>query len=185
MPVSLPTSSCQILSNKTNLTQEEINQKHKKFLSKNPSGFLTKQEFLDTFKQASWKTMEIAGDIFGMFDEDGSNTMDFMEYMMASDAVGLSSPREKLNWIFNVFDKDGGGVIDHKEMRDVVLGLFTMVGIRIHEDILVDRLEEMLDAIDVDGDGEIEKEEFIQNAMNCHFICDIVNGDVVNGISQL
>ena len=120
-----------------------------------------------------------------MFDEDGSNTMDFMEYMMASDAVGLASPREKLNWIFNVFDKDGGGVIDHKEMRDVLLGLFTMVGIRIHEDILVDRLEEMLDAIDIDGDGEIEKEEFIKNAMNCHFICDIVNGDVVNGISQL
>ena len=118
MPVSLPTSSCQILSNKTNLTQEEINQKHKKFLSKNPSGFLTKQEFLDTFKQASWKTMEIAGDIFGMFDEDGSNTMDLMEYIMASDAVGLASTREKLNWIFNVFDKDGGGVIDHKEMRD-------------------------------------------------------------------
>ena len=55
----------------------------------------------------------------------------------------------------------------------------------MHEDILVDRLEEMLDAIDIDGDGEIEKEEFIKNAMNCHFICDIVNGDVVNGISQL
>ena len=79
-----------------------------------------------------------------------------------------------------MFDKDGGGgVIDHEERRDVVLGLFTMVEIRIHEDILVDRLEEMLDAIHIDGDGEIEKEEFIKNAMNCHFICDIVNGDVV------
>ena len=68
---------------------------------------------MDTFKQASWKTKEIAGDIFAMFDEDGNNTMDFMEYTMASDAVGLASPREKLNWIFNVFDMDGGGVIDH------------------------------------------------------------------------
>ena len=43
----------------------------------------------------------------------------------------------------------------------------------------------MLEAIDADGDGEIEKEEFIQNAMNCHFIHDIVKGDVINGISQL
>ena len=185
MSVSLSPSNFQILSHKTNLSKEEINQKHKIFLSKYPSGFLTKQEFLDTFEQASWKTKEIASDIFSMFDEDGSKTMDFMEYILASDAVGLDSPREKLNWIFNVFDKDGGGVIDHKEMRDVVLGLFTMAGIRIHEDILVDRLEEMLDAIDIDGDGEIEKEEFIKNAMKCEFICDIVNGDVVNGISQL
>ena len=182
---SLSSSSCLTLSNKTNLTCEEIYKEHKQFLSKHPSGFLTKHEFLDTFKQASWKKKEIAGDIFAMFDEDGSNTMDFMEYMLASDAVKLSSPREKLNWIFNVFDKDGGGIIDHKEMREVVLGLFTMAGIRIHKDILVDRLQEMLEDIDVDGDGEIEKEEFIKNAMNCDFICDIVNGDVVNGISQL
>ena len=43
----------------------------------------------------------------------------------------------------------------------------------------------MIEAIDADGDGEIEKEEFIQNAMNCHFIYEIVNGDVINGISQL
>ena len=150
MSIFLFTSSYQILSHKTNLTQDEIKQKHKEFLSAHPSGFLTKQEFLDTFKQGSWKTKEIAGDVFGMFDEDGSNTMDFMEYMMASDAVGLASPREKLNWIFNVFDKDGGGVIDHKEVRDVMLGLFTMAGIRIHKDILVDRLGEMLDAIDID-----------------------------------
>ena len=182
---SLSTSSCLILSHKTNLTTEEIQQRHKEFLSKHPSGFLTKQQFLDTFQKASWKTKDIAGDIFTMFDADSSNTMDFKEYVLASDAVGLASPREKLNWIFNVFDKDGGGIIDHKEMRDVVLGLFTMAGIRIHEDILVDRLDEMLEDIDIDGDGEIEKEEFIKNAMNCHFISDIVHGDVVNGISQL
>ena len=128
---------------------------------------------------------EIASDIFTMFDEDESNTMDFSEFVIAEAAVTLASPREKLNWIFSVFDKDGGGVIDHREMRDVVLGLFTMAGIRIHEEILVERLKEMLEAIDIDGDGEIEKEEFIKNAMKCGFICDIVKGDVVNGISQL
>ena len=185
MAVTLSTSQSQVLSQKTSLSQEEISRKHKKFLSDHPSGFLTKQDFLNNFKGANWKTKDIASDIFAMFDEDKNNNMDFTEYVLAEDAVGLASPREKLNWIFNVFDKDGGGVIDHKEMRDVVLGLFTMAGIRIHEDILVDRLKEMLEATDMDGDGEIEREEFIKNAMKRGFICDIVNGDVVNGISQL
>ena len=175
----------QSLAIRSSLSNDEIRLKKEEFLLKYPSGFLTKQQFLETFKQANWKTIEIARDIFDMFDEDGSNTMDFMEYIMASDAVSLVSPKEKLNWIFNVFDKDGGGSIDHSELRDVVLGLFTMAGIKIHEDILLDRLNEMLEAIDADGDGEIEKEEFIRNAMKCRFIRDIVKGDVVNGLSQL
>ena len=32
----------------------------------------------------------------------------------------------------------------------------------------------MSDAIDVDGDGEITKEEFIKNAMECEFVCDML-----------
>ena len=185
MAATLPRSDFTILSHRTNLSEQQIEEKHKEFILDYPSGFLTKQEFLHTFKDANWKVKEIASDIFTMFDEDESNTMDFSEFVIAEAAVTLASPREKLNWIFSVFDKDGGGVIDHREMRDVVIGLFTMAGIRIHEDILVDRLKEMLEAIDIDGDGEIEKEEFIKNAMKCGFICDIVKGDVVNGISQL
>ena len=183
--MSLPSSVIKTIHKKTNSSEDEIKRRHEAFYSEYPSGSLSKNEFLETFRNESWKTKEIAGDIFDMFDEDRSNTMDFMEYIIAVDAVSLVSPQEKLNWIFNVFDKDGGGSIDRKEMRDVVLGLFTLVGIKIHEDILVDRLQEMLESIDIDGDGEIEKEEFVRNAMKCQFISDIVSGDVVNGISQL
>ena len=32
----------------------------------------------------------------------------------------------------------------------------------------------MSEAIDVDGDGEITKEEFIKNAMECEFVCDML-----------
>ena len=185
MAATLSQSDYTILAQRTNLSEKQIKMKHKEFIFNHPSGVLTKQDFLQTFKDANWKTKEIASDIFTMFDEDENNTMDFPEFVIAEAAVTLASPREKLSWIFSVFDKDGGGVIDHKEMRDVVIGLFTMAGIRIHEDILVDRLKEMFEAIDIDGDGEIEKEEFIKNAMKCGFICDIVKGDVINGISQL
>ena len=34
--------------------------------------------------------------------------------------------------------------------------------------------QEMSDAIDVDGDGEITKDEFIKNAMECEFVCDML-----------
>ena len=35
-------------------------------------------------------------------------------------------------------------------------------------------VQEMTDAIDVDGDGDITKEEFIKNAMECEFVCDML-----------
>ena len=56
--------------------------------------------------------------------------------MLASNATCLTSPEEKLSWIFNVFDKDCGGTIDPEEGRDVVKSLFHMAGIELEEEML-------------------------------------------------
>ena len=64
-----------------------------------------------------------------VFDDDNSGTMDFSEFLMASNALKLrlnfsplcvhltisdrlSSESDQLNWIFNVYDKNCGGTID-------------------------------------------------------------------------
>ena len=85
-----------------------------------------------------------------------------------------SSREDKLNWIFNVYDKDCGGTIDPGEMRAVVDGLYTMVGMEVPEHIVAERTEEVLGIVDIDGDGEISKEEFITKAMTCDFIFDML-----------
>ena len=79
-----------------------------------------------------------------------------------------------MNWIFNVYDKDAGGTIDPSEMKDVVTGLYTMMGIEVPEEILEIRSKEILDICDIDGDGEISKEEFITHSLTCDFICDML-----------
>ena len=92
-----------------------------------------------------------------------------------------------------MFDKDGGGSIDPTELRSIVRGLFCLAGIEVIECILDVRcqvgtnlqiinsliftvlfVQEMTDAIDVDGDGDITKDEFIKNAMECEFVCDML-----------
>ena len=73
-----------------------------------------------------------------------------------------------------MYDKDAGGTIDPGEMKDVVTGLYTMMGIEVPEEILEIRSKEILDICDIDGDGEISKEEFITHSLTCDFICDML-----------
>ena len=138
------------LMSKTSLEEQEIMDMFRWFINEYSGGEMTKEQFMETCED---DTKDIAESLFKVFDKDGSGTMDFWEYMLASNATCLTSPEEKLNWIFDVFDKDCGGTIDPEEGRDVVQSLFHMAGIELEEEILEDRMEEMLKAIDVDGDG--------------------------------
>ena len=65
--------------------------------------------------------------------------MDFQEYMLAINATTLSSPEDKLTWVFNVFDGDGGGTIDANEINTMMVGLFEMAGAKVNEEQLAVR----------------------------------------------
>ena len=170
----LDTKELESLMSKTSLEMQEIKDMYVGFRNEHPSGEMSMEEFVDTCDE---DTRAFAESLFKVFDKDGNGTMDFWEYMLASNATCLTSPEEKLNWIFDVFDKDCGGTIDHEEASDVVKSLFHMSGIALEENDLAERMEEMIRAIDVDGDGEITKEEFIKNALSCEFIHGMLAND--------
>ena len=170
----LDTKEVTLLSQKISVSEEDIIKEHEAFIEKYPSGEMSKEEFIAACMEKDEDSEDSAESLFGIFDEDGSGTMDFIEFMMASNATTLKSLEDKLNWIFNVYDKDGGGTIDPQELRDIVNGLFSMAGIDVPDEILDIRSKEMSAIIDVDGDGEITKEEFIKNAMTCEFISDML-----------
>ena len=116
---------------------------------------------------------------FRVFDEDNSGALSFLEFMMVKHAPNLDSPEEKLTWIFNAFDQDGGGSIDVDELYGIVEALFKMTGKEIDADGIEDEIDccvdEIIEAVDTDGDEVITKEEFVQNAMKSQFILKMVN----------
>ena len=75
-------------------------------------------------------------------------------------------------------------------MKTVVSGLYTMVGMEVDawivtmitinfwaqvpDDVLNERTKEILEIVDIDGDGEISKEEFVSKAMACEFISNML-----------
>ena len=135
-----------------------------------PIGEMSKEEFIEATKKMGTMKRSLAQSLFRVFDEDDSGTMDFEEFMMATNWSHMTCPEDKLEWIFRVFDEDGGGVIDVDEVIKLVIGIFRMNGGLDDREIILACVLDILDIIDGDGDGEITKDEFVSNAMKCGFI---------------
>ena len=56
--------------------------------------------------------------------------------------------------IFRVFDKDGNGFISTKELREVLKEL--------GDDVSDKEIIEMIRNVDIDGDGKVNYDEFVQ-----------------------
>ena len=71
-----------------------------------------------------------------VFDEDKSRTLSFFEWFQATNMKNLTTPEEKLNWIFTAFDADGGGSLDVEEIREIIVWLLRFAGIEEDPSIL-------------------------------------------------
>ena len=71
-----------------------------------------------------------------VFDEDKSGTLNFFEWYQATNVKNMTTPEEKLNWIFTAFDADNGGSIDVEEIREIVIWMFRFGGIEEDPDMV-------------------------------------------------
>lgn len=88
-------------------------------------------------------------------DTDGNGNIDFHEFLslMKQKPKDLDS-EEEMREAFKVFDKDGNGLISAEELSQVM----TELG----EDLTDKEIDEMMNEADIDGDGYIDYEEFVQ-----------------------
>ena len=160
---------------KTGMPSDQVKEQYAQFLTMCPDGAMTKEKFTDLSVDALGDQADFLADsMFKSFDIDSNGTMDFTEYMLAINSTGLNTPEDKLKWMFDVFDKDGGGTISTEEIDVVLQGLFEMSGKDFEDNELDLVTRDIMDAIDADGDGEVTKDEFIENAMKCQFIAGML-----------
>merc|ERR1712100_993669 len=97
-------------------------------------------------------------DMINEVDADGNGTIDFPEFltMMARKMKDTDSEEEILE-AFKVFDRDGYGFISAAELRHVMTNL--------GEKLTDEEVDEMIREADVDGDGQINYEEFVKMMM--------------------
>ncbi|KAJ2809662.1 hypothetical protein FBU31_008158, partial [Coemansia sp. 'formosensis'] len=94
-------------------------------------------------------------DMINEVDKDGNGTIDFGEFLsLMARQSSDNNEEEELKEAFRVFDKDGNGLISAAELRHVL----TNLGERLTEE----EVGEMIHEADVNGDGQIDYDEFVK-----------------------
>ncbi|XP_014787760.1 neo-calmodulin [Octopus bimaculoides] len=97
-------------------------------------------------------------DMINEVDFDGNGTIEFNEFLaMMSKRQSETNELQEVTDAFKVFDKDDDGFIDASELRHVMVTL----GEKLSDKEVADMIREA----DVDGDGQINYQEFIRIMM--------------------
>ena len=119
----------------------------------------------------------MAEGLFRVFDDTNRGALTFFQFMTVKTAPKLVDLSEKLGWVFNALDEDGGGTIEYDEITGLVEALFRMSGkdhMEENREEIILCVDEVIESIDVDGDGVITREEFVENALKSDFIKEII-----------
>ena len=87
-------------------------------------------------------------------DTDGNGVIDFTEFLTLMDRkLMFLDGDEDIKEAFRLFDKDGNGVISAAELHQMMNNL--------GEKLTESEIEEMIKEADLDGDGQINYQEFV------------------------
>eukprot|EP00397_Hematodinium_sp_SG-2012_P047181 GEMP01053551.1.p1 GENE.GEMP01053551.1~~GEMP01053551.1.p1 ORF type:complete len:154 (+),score=43.85 GEMP01053551.1:319-780(+) len=97
-------------------------------------------------------------DVDGFRDSDGVSMVDFTEFMtLMARKMNDSDTEEELIEAFKVFDRDSSGFISAQNLRSVMNN--------VGETLTDEEVDEMVTEADLDGDGQINYEEFVRMMM--------------------
>jgi neuronal calcium sensor 1 len=170
--------------NETGLTESEINFARKTFLRDCPNGRCSKRKFLRFIRKSSFPTQSNSLSIksfqnyrqskkffsmmFDVYDRNRDGELDFDEYLYALSAITGANRLRTIETLFYFFDTHQQGYITREEFnsRKKLAGKFLGQYKTGVNDYLSS--EQAFNAMDIDKDGRISKEEFIQWHLKDH-----------------
>jgi len=137
------------------LQRMEFKQAFQEF-DKDGSGTISTKELLPVMRSMGQNPTE--DEVLNLvieYDVNGDGTIDFDEFMeMMKKQAEHQDNSAELREAFKIFDRDGNGYIDAEELKKVV----TQYGARL----TLEEAEELLREADLDGDGKLDYNEFVQ-----------------------
>ncbi|EOD33609.1 calmodulin [Emiliania huxleyi CCMP1516] len=145
------------------LTEEQIAEFIEAFslFDKDGDGTITTKELGTVMRSLGQNpTKAELQDMINEVDTEGNGTIDFPDFctLMARKMKDTDS-EEELKEAFRVFDKDGSGFISAAELRHIMTNLAGA------EKLTNEQVDEMLREAAIDGDGQMNYEEFVKVMM--------------------
>ncbi|ELW66045.1 guanylyl cyclase-activating protein 1 [Tupaia chinensis] len=156
------------------LSSTECHQWYKKFMTECPSGQLTLYEFRQFFglKNLSPTSSQYVEQMFETFDFNKDGYIDFMEYVAALSLVLKGKVEQKLRWYFKLYDVDGNGCIDREELLTIIRAIRTINPCSDTTMTAEEFTDTVFSKIDVNGDGELSLEEFMEGIQKDQVLLD-------------
>jgi len=144
------------------LSEEQIAEFKEAFslFDKDGDGTITTKELGTVMRSLGQNPTEAElQDMINEVDVDGNGTIDFPEFLaMMAKKMKDTDSEEEIKEAFKVFDKDGNGFISAAELRHVMTNL--------GEKLTDEEVDEMIREADIDGDSQINYEEFVKMMMS-------------------
>ena len=139
------------------LTEEQITEFKEAFslFDKDGNGTITSKELGTAMRSLGQYPTEVElRDMINEIDADGNGCVDFPEFLtLMAKKMNDGDAEEEMKEAFRLFDTNGNGFISGAELRHVM----TCIG----EKLTDGEVDDMLHEADVDGDGMINYEEFV------------------------
>ncbi|XP_037607516.1 guanylyl cyclase-activating protein 2-like [Sebastes umbrosus] len=175
----------QVQAQDEELELNNIQDLYRSFITECPSGSLYLHEFKRMFGvHNGTPESQYMDSIFRAFDMNHDNTMDFIEYVAALNLVLRGKLEDKLRWSFKVFDSDENGRLDRNELRKIVKIIYRIKKGSVSDETGKQNLtaeevcERIFQEVDVNSDGQITLDEFVEGAQRSPWLQNFLQLDV-------
>jgi len=125
------------------------------FFDRDGGGSITTLELGQVMKTFGWTATEFElREMINVVDQDGNGQITFNEFVwLMTREIHDTDIEEEIREAFRVFDREGHGFLSSAEMSHVLQS--------IGDKLSLEETEELINDADIDGDGNINYEEFI------------------------